>query len=191
MLCLKCSTKPGWIKEALKDLDSLLIDHAHCEKKAAATGLSLLSSYPERVEISLTMSILVKEEIGHYKAVIKILTQRGINLSRDKGDQYAKDLLANAKHNEPARLLDRLITAAIIEARSCERLQIIAKNIEDEKLKDFYTKLSASEAGHYVTYINLAKKYFNEVEVKTRANELSEFEKEIVLNLPNVALVHG
>ncbi|MEO8399959.1 MAG: tRNA-(ms[2]io[6]A)-hydroxylase [Ignavibacteriaceae bacterium] len=191
MLCLKCETKPGWIKSALENLEAVIIDHAHCEKKAAGTGLSLLSSYPEKTEISLTMSDLVEEEIGHYKSVIEILGLMGITLKKDKGDPYAKELLSHLRTYEPARLLDRLLTAGIIEARSCERLQILGKNLEDEKLKKFYSELSASEAGHYVTFVKLAKLYFDEDEVKKRLDELTEIEKEIANNLPNSAAMHG
>jgi tRNA-(ms[2]io[6]A)-hydroxylase len=191
MLCLKCSTNPKWIDAAIKDLDNVMIDHAHCEKKAAATGLSLISNYPEKTEISLTMSDLVVEEIGHYKSVVEILDFKGIILSYDKGDPYVKDLLSHVRNNEPERLLDRLITAAIIEARSCERLQILGDGLEDETLKDFYSKLSATEAGHYVTFIKLANLYVDEEEVKKRIDELTEIEKNIVVSLPNHPTIHG
>ena len=191
MLCLKCETKPEWIKSALANLDEVIIDHAHCEKKAAATGLSLLSSYPDKTEISLTMSDLVEEEIGHYKSVVEILASDNKKLEKDKGDPYVKELLSHLRNHEPVRLLDRLLTAGIIEARSCERLQILADNLEKEKLKKFYTELAATEAGHYVTFVKLAKLYFDEEEVKARLDELTEIEKEIVLNLPNHPTMHG
>jgi tRNA-(ms[2]io[6]A)-hydroxylase len=191
MLCLKCETQPEWIISALANLDEVIIDHAHCEKKAAATGLSLLSSYPDKTEISLTMSDLVVEEIGHYKSVVEILASENKKLEKDKGDPYVKEILLHLRNHEPVRLLDRLLTAGIIEARSCERLQILADNLEDEKLKKFYTELAATEAGHYVTFVKLAKLYFDEEEVKVRLDELTEIEKEIVLNLPNHPTMHG
>lgn len=191
MLCLKCETQPEWIISALANLDEVIIDHAHCEKKAAATGLSLLSSYPDKTEISLTMSDLVVEEIGHYKSVVEILASENKKLEKDKGDPYVKEILLRLRNHEPVRLLDRLLTAGIIEARSCERLQILADNLEDEKLKKFYTELAATEAGHYVTFVKLAKLYFDEEEVKVRLDELTEIEKEIVLNLPNHPTMHG
>lgn len=191
MLCLKCSTNPKWIGAALNDLDNILIDHAHCEKKAAATGLSLLSTYPDKTDISLTMSDLVEEEIGHYRSVVEILKSRGTDLTHDNGDPYAKELLSYVRKNEPGRLLDRLITAAIIEARSCERLQLLGSALEDQELKEFYSELSATEAGHYVTFIKLAKLYFDEEEVKERVEELTEIEKNIVVSLPNYPTMHG
>jgi len=191
MLCLKNKTNPEWIKSALKNLPAVIMDHAHCEKKAAGTGMSLLSTYFDKIEISLAMSDLIEEEIDHYRSVIKILDKMNLTLGRDEGDEYAKKLLSFVNKNEPMRMLDRLLTAGIIEARSCERLQILAENIEDESLKSFYKKLSDSEAGHYMNFVRLAKIYFEEDLVKQRLSELSSIEAEIVKNLPNKPLMHG
>lgn len=191
MLCLKNKTKPEWIKVALENLPSIIMDHAYCEKKAAGTGMSLLSTYYDKKEISLTMSDLVEEEIGHYRSVIKLLDKMNLTLGRDEGDEYAKSLLSFVNKNEPMRMLDRLLTAGIIEARSCERLQILAENIENEDLRKFYKELSDSEAGHYVTFVKLAKLYFNEELVRKRLDELTQIEAEIVKNLPNKPLMHG
>uniref|UniRef100_A0A7V3E7T2 tRNA-(Ms[2]io[6]A)-hydroxylase n=1 Tax=Ignavibacterium album TaxID=591197 RepID=A0A7V3E7T2_9BACT len=191
MLCLKNKTLPEWIKVALENLSSVIIDHAHCEKKAAGTGMSLLSTYYDRKEISLAMSDLVEEEIGHYRSVIMILDKLNLTLERDNGDDYAKELLSHINKNEPLRMLDRLLTAGIIEARSCERLQLLSENIIDEELKKFYKELSNSEAGHYMTFVNLAKLYFDEELVRHRLSELSEIEAEIVKKLPNKPLMHG
>ncbi|BDQ03999.1 tRNA-(ms[2]io[6]A)-hydroxylase [Ignavibacterium sp.] len=191
MLCLKNKTKPEWIKFALENLPSIIMDHAHCEKKAAGTGMSLLSTYFDKKEISLIMSDLVEEEIGHYRSVIKLLDKMNLTLGRDEGDEYAKSLLSFVNKNEPMRMLDRLLTAGIIEARSCERLQILAENIENEDLRKFYKELSDSEAGHYVTFIKLAKLYFDEELVRKRLDELTQIEAEIVKNLPNKPLMHG
>lgn len=191
MLCLKNKTNPKWIKVALDNLPSVIMDHAHCEKKAAGTGMSLLSTYFDKKEISLSMSDLVEEEIGHYRSVIQILEKLNVTLGRDEGDEYAKNLLSFVNKNEPLRMLDRLLTAGIIEARSCERLQILAENIQNEQLKKFYKELSDSEAGHYVTFIKLAKLYFDEELVRKRLDELTQIEAEIVKNLPNKPLMHG
>lgn len=191
MLCLKNKSKPEWIQVALENLPLVIMDHAHCEKKAAATGMSLLSTYYDKIDISYSMSDLVEEEIGHYRSVIKILDKMGLTLGRDEGDEYAKKLLSFVNKNEPERMLDRLLTAGIIEARSCERLQILAENISDNEFRKFYKELSDSEAGHYVTFIRLAKIYFNENVVKKRLDELTTFEAEIIKNLPNKPLMHG
>ncbi len=191
MLCLKNNTKPGWIAAALQNIDAVMINHAHCEKKAAATGLSLISSYPEKTEISFAMCDLVEEEIEHYKSVVEILQSKGITLDRDKGDPYVKDLLFHLRKNEPERLLDRLLTAGIIEARSCERLQLLSGNLEDDTLKAFYSNLYATEASHYVTFVKLAKLYFHEDVVKARLDELTNIEKDIIESLPNNPSMHG
>lgn len=191
MLCLLCDTNPRWIESALSNINSILIDHAHCEKKAVATGLSILSNYPEKTEISLAMSDLVEEEIGHYRSVVNIIKSRNLSLIKDKGDNYARELLQSINKNEPKRLLDRLLTAGIIEARSFERLMLLGDNLNESKLKKFYTELASSEAGHYVTYTKLAKLYFNEDEVKNRLDELTEIERKIVISLPNKPTIHG
>lgn len=191
MLCLKSETKKEWVEAALSDLDSIFNDHAHCEKKAASTGMSLLSAYPEKTEISLTMADLIEEEMGHYKSVIEILNSLGKTLGKDQGDPYAKKLLGHIRSFEPKKLLDRLLTAGIIEARSCERLKILGENLGDKKLKEFYKDLAASEAGHYMTFIKLANLYFDEDEVRIRLDELAEFEREIVEDLPNKPMMHG
>lgn len=191
MLCLKCDTDPEWISAASRNLNSILIDHAHCEKKAAATGMSLLSTYPEKFEISLQMANLVEEEIGHYRSVLELLKERNLSLPRDSGDPYVRSLLKYVRKDEPGRLLDRLLTAGIIEARSCERLQILADNINDARLKSFYTTLVSSEAGHYVTFVKLARIYFPDGEVKQRLEQLTDIEREIVVSLPNHPTMHG
>ncbi|NWF50206.1 MAG: tRNA-(ms[2]io[6]A)-hydroxylase [Ignavibacteriaceae bacterium] len=191
MLCLKCEANSGWIKAVLKNIDEVIIDHAHCEKKAAGTGMSLLSSYPDKTELTLAMADLVEEEIGHFKSVVQILQSKNITLSKDKGDEYVKALLSYARTTEPNRLLDRLLIAGIVEARSCERLQLIASAVEDSELRKFYSELSNSEAGHYVAFIKLAKIYFDETIVRARLDELTEIEKSIVQSLPNLPAMHG
>jgi len=191
MLCLKNKSNPEWKEVALENLPLVIMDHAHCEKKAAGTGLSLLSTYYDKKEISYSMSDLVEEEIGHYRSVIRILEKMGLTLGRDEGDEYAKKLLSFVNKNEPERMLDRLLTAGIIEARSCERLQILAESINDIELRKFYKELSDSEAGHYVTFVRLARIYFDENVVKKRLDDLTAIEAEIVKNLSNKPLMHG
>lgn len=191
MLCLKNKTKPEWIVSALSDLPSIISDHAHCEKKAAATGLSLLSTYFDKKEISYSMSDLIEEEISHYRSVINILDKKNLVLKRDSSDEYVKVLVSQVRKNEPERMLDRLLVAGIIEARSCERLQILAENIKDEELKIFYKKLAETEAGHYVTFTKLARLYFDENRVKERVDELADLEADLINNLSNKPLMHG
>ena len=191
MLCLKNKSNTEWIINAKNNLISILIDHAHCEKKAALTGMNLINGYPEKTEIALAMADLVEEEIDHFRSVVKILSERNVTLTADPGDEYVRKLFSKLRKTQPYRLLDHLLIAGIIEARSCERLQILGEFLEDEKLKNFYTTLSRSEAGHYVAFVKLAKLYFKENEVKERLEELTNYEAEVVFNLPNLPLMHG
>ena len=191
MLCLKCDTNPEWIDAVKRDLITTIIDHAHAEKKAAATGLALINKYPDKTELALEMSNLVEEEIDHFRTVLKILDRKGVTLTKDTGDDYVKALFTQMNKNEPVRLLDHLLIAGIIEARSCERLQILEENIEDEELKKLYHDLFPTEAGHYMMFVKLAKMYFNDETVDKRLNELSEFECTVIKSLPNIPTMHG
>lgn len=191
MLCLKCETNPEWIAAVKNDLSVTMIDHAHAEKKAAATGLALINKYPEKTELVFEMSGLIEEEIGHFRTVLKILYKRGISLSRDIGDNYAKTLFSKMNKNEPDRLLDHLLIAGIIEARSCERLKILELSVDDDQLRKLYHDLYPIEAGHYMMFVKLAKLYYKESLVEKRLDELSEFECSIVKSLSNLPTMHG
>ena len=191
MLCLKCDTNPEWIEAVKQNLTVTLIDHAHAEKKAALTGLALINRYPEKYDLIFEMSNLVEEEIVHFRRVIEILRSRNISLTKDKGDDYVRNLFSKMSKIEPERFLDQLLIAGIIEARSCERLQILEQNIDDEELKELYQDLFPSEAGHYMMFVNLAKKYYDSNIVDNRLNELSEFESSIIKSLTNIPTMHG
>ncbi len=191
MLCLKCDTNPEWIEAVKEDLTTTMIDHAHAEKKAAATGLALINKYPDKTDLALEMSNLIEEEIDHFRTVLKILERKGIALTKDKGDDYVKALFTQMNKNEPERLLDHLLMAGIIEARSCERLQILEDNINDEELKKLYHDLFPTEAGHYMMFVKLAKKYFDDETVNKRLDELSEFECTVIKSLSNIPTMHG
>ena len=191
MLCLKCETNSEWIEIAKENLLDVIMDHAHCEKKAAVTGMNLINNYPEKTDLAFEMADLIEEEIDHFRSVVKILDERGETLNEDKGDDYAKKLFNQLRKTQPERFLDHLLVAGIVEARSCERLQILADNLDDEKLKAFYTELVKSEAGHYMAFVKLAKNYFDENVVKSRLDELTDLAAEIVKNLSNKPAMHG
>jgi tRNA-(ms[2]io[6]A)-hydroxylase len=191
MLCLKCKTNNEWIENAKENLLDVIMDHAHCEKKAAVTGMNLINNYPEKTDLAFEMADLIEEEIDHFRSVVKILDERGEQLNEDHGDDYAKNLFSQLRKTQPQRFLDHLLVAGIVEARSCERLQILADNLDDQNLKKFYTELVKSEAGHYMAFVKLAKKYFDENEVKSRLDELTDLEAEIVKNLSNKPSMHG
>jgi tRNA-(ms[2]io[6]A)-hydroxylase len=192
MLCLQCDSNSAWIDVAKHHLVDIMIDHAHCEKKAAANGMSMIQRYPEKDVLVKEMIALIKEETEHFEFVFLELQRRGVSLKRDRGDKYAQQLSQHIRKNEPERLLDLLLVDALIEARSCERFSILSK-CEDipADLREFYFSLLASEAGHYRTFTDIARLYFPKETVKARLDELSALEADIVRNLPNEPTIHG
>jgi tRNA-(ms[2]io[6]A)-hydroxylase len=191
MLCLKVPSQPSWIEVATTDLERVLLDHAHCEKKAAVNAMSLVSRYPGRETLVRRMIELAQEEMEHFGAVYDFIRRRGIDLERDPGDPYVQALHKQARQNEPGRMLDLLLIAALVEARSCERFSILSQHVPDEELREFYRSLLASEAGHYRMFFDIAREYYPEEEVRERLDELSTKEAEIVLALHNEASMHG
>ncbi|MES2765168.1 MAG: tRNA-(ms[2]io[6]A)-hydroxylase [Bacteroidota bacterium] len=191
MLCLQTETNPEWIEVANKNHDKILIDHAHCEKKATIFAISMINRYPERAKLVQEMIDLAKEEIEHFDSVQKELQKRGIKFTSDRGCEYAQKLHKLIRRDEPGRMLDFLITGALIEARSCERFSLLAKSATDETMRVLYKSLLASEAGHYTMYTDLAREYYPAAEVKARVNEMAALEADIVRNLKNLPSMHG
>jgi len=191
MLCLKTPSHPGWVERALDDLDRVLIDHAHCEKKAASNAMSMLHRYPGRARLVREMIALAQEEMDHFGLVFERLQARGVELTRDPGDPYVQALHAEVRSNDPERLMDQLLVAALVEARSCERFSLLSKHVPDADLREFYHSLLASEAGHYRTFYDIACEYFPEAEVRERLDTLSTREAEIVLALASDPTMHG
>lgn len=189
MLHLRCETPSAWLEHALENLDDVLIDHAHCEKKAAATALSLLTSYPDTPRLAGPMAALAEEEAGHLKRVVDVLHSRGLTLGRDPGDLYAQKLMSQVRGGD-VRLLDRLLVGAIIEARSCERLKLLADNVKDPVLQALYRELFAAEAGHFGLFFDIARDLFGEDEARSRLSELLDYEAELIRTLPIRAVVH-
>jgi tRNA-(ms[2]io[6]A)-hydroxylase len=189
MLHLKTETPRSWLDYALAHLDEVLVDHAHCEKKAAATALSLLSSYPDNPPLAAAMASLAAEEAGHLRMVVDALHARGLTLGHDPGDPYAQQLMALCRGGE-GRLLDRLLVAACIEARSCERLKLLADNVPDPALRPLYAELFAAEAGHFRLFVELADQIFGRERTRSRLEEVLDAEAEIMRRLPVRAVVH-
>jgi len=192
MLCLKNNTNPAWIDIAVQNMEAIMIDHAHCERKAASNGISMILRYPEKAELVKAMIDLVDEEMEHFRYVFQELKSRGITMTRDKGDVYAQKLSENIRKQEPEKLLDLLLVDALIEARSCERFLLLSKSpMVSDDLQKFYHQLFASEAGHYRTFTDIARLYFPAETVKSRLEELAEIEAGIVSNLSNLPFIHG
>ncbi len=191
MLSLTVPTRATWLAAANANLAALLIDHAHCEKKAAATALGLINRYPDKSELVAGMLRHAREELEHFTLVHRILRERGIAFTYDEGDRYAQELHALVRKGEPARLLDLLLVAAIIEARSCERFTLLAGGCADEALRAMYAGLLKSEAAHYALFVDLARTYFPAVHVRERLEELVKGEGKIVLSLDDRPTMHG
>jgi len=185
MLGLKLPTDPRWVNLAEKTLEEILTDHAYCEQKAATSCISLIQAYPEREELVRELAPIVTEEWGHFRTVLRELDKRGLQLGRQRKDEYVNQLLAFQKKggSRDDRLLERLLICALIEARSCERFRLLSLYIDDDELKDFYHKFMVSEAGHYRLFIDLAKQYFDEARVKRRWQEYLDREAQIMENL--------
>lgn len=155
---LSCPTPQGWIDAALANLDLLLIDHAQCEKKAAASALKLMYQYPHHYDLQQKMSRLAREELRHFEQVLDILKQRNIRYFNLSGSRYAQALHQHVRTYEPAKLIDSLIIGAFIEARSCERFAALAPLLDDQ-LNRYYTFLLRSESRHFQDYLQLAKSF--------------------------------
>ncbi|MEM6843397.1 MAG: tRNA-(ms[2]io[6]A)-hydroxylase [Bacteroidota bacterium] len=185
ILNLKLPTDPRWVVMADKNLEEILVDHAYCEQKAASSCISLIIQFSNRQKLVDVLSPIVAEEWEHFQRVLEQIRKRGFTLGRTRTDEYVVKL---AKHERKGgsierQLMDKLLINAMIEARSCERFKILWKNLADEELKAFYYDLMASEAGHYVTFIKLAKEYMPGEVVKARWAEFLEIEADIIQNL--------
>ncbi|UZD64429.1 tRNA-(ms[2]io[6]A)-hydroxylase [Marinobacter sp. AN1] len=175
---LPCRTPQLWIDNALANQDLMLIDHAHCEKKAASTALSLMYRYVDNTDLLNKMSRLAREELRHFEQVLAIMKKRGVEYGHLSPARYAAGLRSLVRSEDPGRLVDVLIVGAIIEARSCERFAALAPFLDD-KLADFYNSLLKSEARHYQDYLKLAEQA-NGGPVEDRVAEFLAIEKELI-----------
>lgn len=193
MLGLKLPTDPRWANIAEKNIDEILIDHAYCEQKAASTAISLIVSFPEYSEIVDKMTKLVQEEMSHFKMVFDILQEKGITMGRDRKDEYVIELMKFFPKggSRTDQLTHRLMYAALIEARSCERFRLLSENLTDKKLARFYKKLMISEAGHYTLFLKFARKYGDEATVNKKWQALLAYEATIMQNLGKKESIHG
>jgi tRNA-(ms[2]io[6]A)-hydroxylase len=187
---LKYATPGEWLQLALAHFDEVLVDHAHCEKKAAANALSLLQAYPDVPGLPAKMARLAREEASHLARVLQVMERRGLVLGRDAGDPYAQGLSKLARSGFAERRIDRLLIAGLIEARSFERLMLLAEGLSDPALKKFYLELARSENGHQALFVRLACAVGEEATVLARLEALLEAEGDLVRSLPLRAAVH-
>ncbi|WP_298487108.1 tRNA-(ms[2]io[6]A)-hydroxylase [uncultured Maribacter sp.] len=193
MLGLKLPTDPRWVNIVEKNIDEILTDHAYCEQKAASTAISLIVSFPEFTELTQEMIALSREEMGHFKMVHDRIIARGKTLGRDRKDHYVIALLKFFPKggSRTTQLVHRLLYAALIEARSCERFRLLSEQLEDKELAEFYHKLMVSEASHYTMFLQFARQYGDTEEVNKKWQDLLTYEAQIMKNLSKKETIHG
>ena len=180
-----------WIKLALSNPTEILIDHAHCEKKAAGVAIKLMFKYPSEHKLSEVLSPIAREELEHYEKILNFLNIKGIKIKALQPPPYGSELAKNIRREEPYRMLDSFLVAGIIEARSHERLSILALNFEDASLREIYNSLLESEARHFGIYWKLAQEKFSKKEVFNRLNELAQKETEILSETFTLPRIHS
>ena len=191
MLNLASTTAAHWLERALADVDEILLDHAHCEKKAASTAVSLLFRYPQHAALLDPITELAREELAHFKLVVAHLQARGRSFARQVPSTYAAELMKALRPNEPERAVDMLLCLALIEARSCERMKLLAEHLDDEALRGLYTSLLASEARHHQSYVDLAATIAPVADVRARLRTLALHEADVIEHAPRVARLHA
>ncbi len=185
ILGLQLPTDPRWVNLAEKSLDEILTDHAYCEQKAALSCISLIQRYSDKEKLVVELSPIVTEEWGHFRLVLAELHNRNLKLGKQRKDEYVNKLLEFQKKggNAEDRLLDQLLTMALIEARSCERFKRLSEGLEDEYLRNFYRRFMESEAGHYTLFIELAETYTAKEKLRSRWKEWLDYESSIIRNI--------
>ncbi|WP_026952281.1 tRNA-(ms[2]io[6]A)-hydroxylase [Algoriphagus mannitolivorans] len=185
MLHLKLPTDPRWVRIAEMQIEDILVDHAYCEQKAASSCISLIVRFNELEELVDTLTPIVAEEWGHFERVLEQLRKRGMKFGPQRKDEYVAKLNEFVKKggSRKDQLTEHLLLNALIEARSCERFKLLSKNIADLELQKFYYELMISEAGHYVTFIDLARKYQDREKVDRRWQEWLDYEAKILKSM--------
>jgi len=185
ILGLQLPTDPRWVDLAGMRLEDILTDHAYCEQKAATTCISIIQRYSDRAKLVTELAPIVTEEWGHFRLVLNELHKRGLQLGKQRKDEYVNKLLEFQTKGGRLedRFLDQLLTMALIEARSCERFKRLSEGLDDEYLRNFYRRFMESEAGHYTLFIELAETYLDKEKVRKRWQEWLEYEAEVMTTL--------
>ncbi len=193
MLGLKLPTDPRWANIAEGNIAEILTDHAWCEQKAATNAIMLIINNSELEDLVSEMAEIAIEEMQHFKMVHDKIKERGYTFGRERRDDYVNELMKFMKKggSRNESFIDRLLFAAMIEARSCERFRVLSQNIKDEELAKFYHELMISEANHYTTFLNFARKYAEEVDVNQRWKEWLEYEATVIQNYGTKESIHG
>ena len=187
---LLTQTPPEWASYALGNFATFLTDHAACERKASAVGMSFVVRYPDRPLLIEPMIQFAREELEHFHQVYKLMLSRGLTMGADEPDAYVNHLMEAVRTGRDERLLDRLLVSALIEARGAERLFLVAEKIEDPDIKRFYPRLARAEAHHRSFFIEMAQLYFDDLTIQLRLKELLEVEKKAILSVPYRHALH-
>jgi len=192
MLDLRFATPPAWLSAVFSDFDRFLLDHAACERKAAATGMSFVVRYPDKTALIEPLIEFAREELEHFRIMYRIIHERGLTLADDYKDPYVNALRAQVRTGGEGMLLDRLLVAGIVEARGCERLFMLAEALEQREspLAEAYLVLARAEARHHGLFFRLARACFADPQIDARASVLLDYEAELVTKLPHRAAVH-
>jgi tRNA-(ms[2]io[6]A)-hydroxylase len=193
MLGLKFETETSWVEVAKNGLQQLLTDHAFAEQKAASNAVSIIINYSEETELVKDMSDIAIEEMEHFRMVHNLMASRDMVLGKASKNDYALNLqkFFPKTHDRTEALIHRLLVAALIEARSCERFKVFSENMQDEELSQFYRDLMVSEANHYTLFLGYARKYMDRETVDKKWQDLLAFEAEMMKTRGTIAKVHG
>ncbi|HKL02206.1 MAG TPA: tRNA-(ms[2]io[6]A)-hydroxylase [Cryomorphaceae bacterium] len=193
MLGLEMPTDPRWVNIVEKNISEILTDHAWCEQKAASAAISLIVRFPEHPELVDEMAALAREEMEHFALVHEKIKERGYKLGFDRKDPYVKDLAAFIKKggDRKQQIVEGLLMAGMIEARSCERFRVLSEEIDDADLRKFYRGLMASEARHYTTFLKFARKYGGNIDVDKRWKEFLAYEGKLMEKYGKSETIHG
>jgi tRNA-(ms[2]io[6]A)-hydroxylase len=194
MLGLKLPTDPRWVNIVEKNIEEILTDHAYCEQKAASNAISCIVRFPEYPDVVEEMVRISREEMEHFGMVHQELLKRGLQLGRERKDEYVQDLadyIRSGGGSKEQHFVDRMLFAAMVEARSCERFRLLSQEISDPSLKAFYHDLMISEAEHYATFIRFAKKYAGKIDVDKRWQDFLSFEASLMEKYGKKESIHG
>lgn len=192
---LQLPTDPRWVSLVESNIEEILTDHAWCEQKAATNAITIVTLNSDYPDLVTDMLALAKEELEHFEMVHEIIKKRGFKLGRERKDDYvgelAKYMKASSTGSRESGFVERMLFAAMIEARSCERFKVLSQNIKDPELAEFYRELMESEAGHYTTFITYARKYGQGIDVEKRWREWLDFEAGVIANYGKKETIHG
>ncbi len=196
MLGLKLPTDPRWVNIVEKNIQDILTDHAYCEQKAASNAISVIVKYPQYPDLVKAMTDICQEEMEHFGMVHELILERGLNLGFERRDPYVNDLAEYLRKTKKSgsrgeQFVNHMLFAALIEARSCERFKILSEELSDPDLRTFYRELMESEARHYTTFLNFARKYGEGISVDDRWKDLLEFEAGLMNKYGTHQSMHG